>query len=89
MAINVTNSLIITEQRSLIKNPIFLLCISFIFFFTYTILVEIFWKYGLTKRSTFGFNVYIILEYVNLITNLVYALAILWMPRKQKFILRS
>lgn len=87
MSINMVNALLIREKRQLLKNPIFLICISFIIFYTYATLVEIFFIYGLTSSSEFRINIYHILSYFNLFSNLIYAIAILWMPRKQEFIL--
>jgi hypothetical protein len=87
MSINMVNSLILSENKSLLKNPVFLICIGFIIFFTYKLLVEIFWVYGLNGSKTFRTNVYHILAFVNLFANLIYALAALWAPRKPTFIM--
>ncbi len=89
MSINMINSLIVNESRSLLKNAAFLICIGFIIFFTYKILVEIFWVYGLNGSKEFRSNVYSILKLINLFCNLIYALAALWVPRKQIFIMPS
>lgn len=89
MSINVTNGLIVRDRRSILKNPVFLICIGFIFYYTYKVLVETFWIYGLNYSRGFRNNVYFILTYVNLFSNLIYALAVLWMPMKQRFTLPS
>ena len=89
MSINMINALIVNESRSLLKNAAFLICIGFIIFFTYKILVEIFWVYGLNGSKEFRNNVYSILRFINLFCNLIYALATLWVPRKQIFLMPS
>ncbi len=82
------NNLLLTTRKNLIQNSVFLLCVGFIIYFTYKILVEVFWLYGLNVGRDFQLVIYRILSYINLFTNLVYALAILWMPRKQVFTMR-
>ena len=89
LSINIINLLISNEQGNLIKNSIFLICIAFILYFTYTILIEIFWIYGFNESGNFQINIYFILDFINLISNLIFAVALIWMPTKQKYILRS
>ena len=69
--------------------PVFLISIGFIIYFTYEILVEAFSLYGLNNSLEFQKNVYMILTYLNLFVNLLYALAILWIPRKRVHMLLS
>jgi hypothetical protein len=85
MSISILNMLIIKEQGHLLKNSIFLICISFIVYFTYAVIVEIFLLYGINESEKFMINVYAILVYINLFVNLLFALAILWMPTRQIF----
>jgi hypothetical protein len=85
LAIRVNNYLILTERGRLLKHPVFLSCLGLILFFTYKILVEAFWLYGLNASSGFRENVYAIMIWINLFANLIYALAVLWMPAKQRF----
>jgi hypothetical protein len=85
MSVGTINNLLFRESDNLLKNPVFLICIGFIIYFTYKVLVEAFWIYGLNSSENFRMRVYDISSYINLFTNLVYALAVLWMPQKQKF----
>ncbi|MDB5199236.1 MAG: hypothetical protein JWO92_1199 [Chitinophagaceae bacterium] len=85
MSITVINRLIM-DQVNLLMNPVFLLCIAFIIYFSVLGLVEIFWLYGLTSSDSFRLNIYRIMAYINLFVNLIFAFAILWMHRKQEFI---
>ena len=70
-----------------IRNSTFLLCLGFILYFTVTVLVYSFYLYGLGINQPFLLRVYAITIYVNLLTNLIYALAVLWMPKKIPFLL--
>jgi hypothetical protein len=79
---------ILFKEREILKNPAFLICLGIVVFFTYKVVIEMFWIYGLRESRNFRLNVYIILVYINLICNLIYALAILWMRRKQAFTLQ-
>lgn len=94
MSITLINRLLITDiyksyrapARSVWLNPILLICIGAIIFFTFKLLVEIFWLYGLNGTAGFRIQLYRIMVYVNLAVNLIYALAILCMPQKQPYI---
>jgi hypothetical protein len=79
---------LIFKEREILKNPIFLICVGFVVFFTYKVVIETFWAYGLKESRSFRINVYTILIYINLVCNLIYALAILWMRKKQAFTLQ-
>jgi hypothetical protein len=87
LSIRVINDLLFTE-RELLRNPTFLICIGIIIFFTYQIVEEMFWVYGLKKSKIFRQNIQSILMIVNLLSNLIYALAILWMRKRQAFTLQ-
>jgi hypothetical protein len=89
LSISMINVLLLREYRSLLKNPIFLICTGFILYFTMSILTEIFWQYGLNENKDFRLSIYRILQFINLFSNLIYALAVLWMPAKPRFILPS
>jgi hypothetical protein len=85
MSISLINSLIVREKKQFLRNSMFLISIGFILYYTYKVLVEAFWIYGLNNSREFRNNVYLILAYINLIANFIYALAILWMPTKHRF----
>jgi hypothetical protein len=88
MSINIINKLIVEERKRLYRNPVFLIMIGFISFFTYKILIEIFWVYGLNSTDEFRTEVYRIMTFINLLVNLIYALALIWIPRKQEYTLQ-
>ena len=83
-SIHMINEKIFTSKQHLLKNCSFLIYISFCIFFTYKALVEAFILYGI-DRTQFFMHVYIIMIYVNFGVNLLYALAVIWIPAKYKF----
>ncbi|MGZ3838190.1 MAG: hypothetical protein ACXVBR_03490 [Flavisolibacter sp.] len=89
LSIVAINQLLLTENRSVGRNAGFILCGAFIFYFLIKVLVNAFWLYGLASSRQFLLQVSRILVFVNLITNLVYALALVWIPKKQPCLLPS
>jgi hypothetical protein len=89
ISINTINGLIILERRNILKNPVFLINIGFILYFTLKLLVQTILIYGSGVSSEFRMNVIITHVYVNLFANLIYGLAVLWMPSKQRFSMPS
>lgn len=87
MSVSMINRLTLVEQQRLARNSVFIICLSFILFFTYALLVEIFWLYGLTSSGLFRHRVYSIMTCINVGVNLIYTLSILWIPRKQEYTL--
>lgn len=89
LSINMLNKIMFKEPSFLLTNSIFLVCIGLVIYFTYSILVETFWQYGLYRSRDFRVSVYEILTYINLITNLIFGIAAIWIPMKPRYILRS
>jgi hypothetical protein len=89
MSVSMNNKLLFKITHSLFKEPVFLICAGFTLYFVYALLVEAFWMYGLNQSRFFRLRIYEILAYVNLITNLIFAFATLWMPLKRQYILQS
>jgi hypothetical protein len=89
LSIRMINILVLREKDVLLKNATFLICISFVLYYTYAALVEAFWVYGLGESKEFGIRIQNILLYINLFANLVYALAVCWIPTRPRFILQS
>jgi len=87
LSVHAINGLILTERKNILKNSIFLLCIGFVIYYTFSVLVQVFWLYGLNVSREFTIKVVIILLAINLFANLIYALAVLWMPTRRRFTL--
>lgn len=86
MSIIMLNGLLLREKRTLLTHPVFLICAAFSMYYTYNVLVETFWVYGLNRGKAFRVNVYRIMLFINVISNLIYTAAILWIPTKHRSI---
>ena len=89
MSISIINRLIVTERKKLVKNPIFILCVAFVVYYTFSVLSEAFWIYGIDENYGLSIKIHSISVLTNFIAILLYSVAILWMPSKQKFTLPS
>lgn len=87
LSIQLLNRVLFSYHSNILTSPDFLLCLCFIIYFTYKALVQSFIIYGLTRHLYFQKKIYDILIYINLVVNLLYTLAVLWMPRKARFIM--
>ncbi len=88
MSIFMINRLLFSITENLLREPVFLICCGFCIYFSYTVLVEAFWLYGLNQSKDFRLGIYAILSYINLFTNLLYAFALLWIPLKRRYIMQ-
>jgi hypothetical protein len=82
------NRIIIFQNSRLKKNAVFLICLTFIFYYGFKACVESFNMVHLGLSTDLLRKFWIMLYFVNFITNLLFALAVLWIPTKQKYILR-
>ncbi len=89
LAIDQVNQLIVQEHGNILRSSKFLICAGIIIFYTYNATIEVFFLVHLEASNTFYRNVYLIMEFVNLFVNLIYALAALWIPTKQRFMQSS
>jgi hypothetical protein len=89
LSINSLNYLFFNVKQSLLRSPVFMITACFISFFTYKIIIEMFWLYGLNNSVDFRRRVYFILVLLNVLINFVFVFVVLWMPKKQRFILWS
>lgn len=88
MALSVLSRQIIRNQVPLLKDPVFLVSGGVAFFFAYASLTEVLWWAGLYRGDVFQTRVYVIFSFVNFFTNLLFFVAVLWIPRKRPFLLR-
>jgi hypothetical protein len=87
LSINQINKIIIYEKGALIKNAMFIICITFLFYYGCKAFVETFNTIHLSLSNVFLWNLYIILYFVNVFSNVLYTLAILCIPVRQEFTL--
>ena len=86
MSIHTNNSLVFASKKNLLKNPLFIICCGFTIYFTYKILIEVFWIYGLNSTRNFRIGVYEILTWINALINILYLVALLCIPKKPHYI---
>lgn len=86
-SVNTINFMITHDYRNLFRNPTFLICIAFIIYFIYRIVLN--WAFQTSTRGATGTSTFIImmLSYVNALTNVIFAIALLRIPPPQKFTL--
>jgi hypothetical protein len=84
LSIGVINNLLFVE-KDLLRNAAFLICMGLIIFFTYQIIQRMFGLFGLRDSIDFRRSVQRILSIINCFTNLIYAVAVVWMRKRQPF----
>jgi len=87
LSINEINKMIVFQRGKLFKNPIFLICITFLIYYSYKAFVETFVIFDLGFGNAFSINVFMVLTVVNFISNILYAISILCIPPKLEFTL--
>jgi hypothetical protein len=85
LSITLINKLVFNTKTTLLRNSTFILLISFVIYFTCKLLIQSFVIYGVNRQSNFLLNIYMIMIYINLGVNLLYALAVLWMPKRVNY----
>ena len=86
-SVNTFNKMVVHERSSIFRNPKFWICLGIIIFYSFFIVVVT------TGLSLFMHNVskefrrglWSISVYSNLLVNLLYAVAVIWIPRKKNF----
>lgn len=86
LSINMNNRLIISHGKTLVKNPVFIICTGYIIFFTFKILIEAFWLYKIKSSDAFLYAVFFIIACINVLVNLLFLIAVIWIPRKPQYI---
>lgn len=83
LAVNMVNHLIISEKNGLLMNSRFLLCIGLIIYYTYRISFDAFTLKGMSEHFLLqlgDFNRYLLVG-----LNVIFTLAMLWIPSKKNF----
>lgn len=89
MSISIINKLIVTERKKLTRNATFIVCVAFVMYYAITAFAEVFWLYGFDDYKALSGNIQNISLVVNFISMIFFTVAIIWMPKKQKFTLPS
>jgi len=87
LSIDVINRVLVLDTSPLYNNAMFLIAFAFIFYYGFKVYVESFnvLDIGLSNRMLTG--LWKILYFVNAVANLIFTIAVLCMPKKQKFIM--
>lgn len=84
LAIEQLNVLIVTVRKNLLRNSIFTICCGVLIYFTYKTFIEVFFLVEMSSSIKLITNIYSILVYINCFVNLLFAWAVLWIPRKKQ-----
>jgi hypothetical protein len=74
----------LTTQGSLFRNPMFIICCGVLIYFTYKAFVEVFFLVETNASLNFMYNIYFVFAYINCFVNLLFAWAIVWIPKKNQ-----
>ncbi|HEY4286097.1 MAG TPA: hypothetical protein VGN00_03270 [Puia sp.] len=85
LSVNKINFMITHENRNLLRSPDFLICIGLIVFFIYKILYEWAYQASLFGQSKIILNIIMLFGYINAFTNIIFAIAFLLIPARQRF----
>ncbi|WP_127128406.1 hypothetical protein [Pseudoflavitalea rhizosphaerae] len=85
-SVNTFNKAVVNDRRNIFHNPKFWICLGIIIFYTFFILVCMV-NLNVFRSATklFRQNLQIINVCSNILVNFLYAVAIVWIPRKQNF----
>jgi len=86
-SVNKINFMITHDNRNLLRRPDFLICIGLIIFFIYKLIYEWAYQASLFGQSSITSNIIMLFGYINALTNIIFAIAFLLIPARQKFTL--
>ena len=76
----------IEKRNRLMKDPVFLICVALAAYYSVAILVEAFWMYGYKDTKLFRVSIHDLHTYINAACNVIFAIAILWVPTRSRFL---
>jgi len=88
LSVNKINFMITHDNRNLLRSPVFLICVTFIIYFIYKILYEWSYQISIAGPTDVARTIVFWMAYVNALTNVIYAIAFLLIPKPQKFTLQ-
>lgn len=86
-SVNTFNRVVVHERGNIFRSPKFLICLGVIIFYTFFVLINVTALSMFRQTVSVGFrsSLHQINVYSNFLVNLLYAVAVLWIPRKQPF----
>jgi len=88
LSVNKINFMITHNNRNLLGHPDFLICIGFIIYFIYDIIYEWAYQSSLYGATDITTTIISLFGYINALTNIIFAIALLKIPAPEKFTLR-
>ncbi|OQP55271.1 hypothetical protein A4D02_02875 [Niastella koreensis] len=85
-SVSTFNRMVVHERSSIFRNPKFWICLGVIIFYSFFIVYSstgVTFMYVPSKEFRRGLQA--IMVYSNLLVNLLYAVAVIWIPRKKNF----
>ena len=84
LAVNQLSWLVVNDRGRIMANPVFIISIAVIIFFSYKVLTEIFYYYA--ASASIKNNIFVIESYLNVGYNIMLTIAIICIPPKRNFI---
>jgi hypothetical protein len=88
LSVNKINFMITHNNRNLLGHPDLLICIGFIIYFIYDIIYEWAYQSSLYGATDITTTIISLFGYINALTNIIFAIALLRIPAPEKFSLR-
>lgn len=82
LSIKQISKIITGETHHLLKNTQFLICMAFILYYTFKAYFESFNLFDVGISDQFFYWLWLVLNILNLIVNIIYSYAILWIKKK-------
>ncbi|HEY9178494.1 MAG TPA: hypothetical protein VIN07_12420 [Flavipsychrobacter sp.] len=84
LGINQLSWLVVNDRGRIMANPVFIISIAVIIFFSYKVLTEIFYYYA--ASASIKNNIFVIESYLNVGYNIMLTIALICIPPKRNFI---
>lgn len=88
LSVNKINFMITHDNRNLLGHPDLLICIGFIIYFIYDIVYEWAYQSSLLGATYITSSIIFLFAYINALTNIIFAIALLRIAAPEKFTLR-
>jgi hypothetical protein len=89
MTINYLNKLISNPEGNLLKDPRFIICMGFLFFFTFSCTMNAFYVFNMDLPDVVRHVANQVFRAINITGNIFYGIALLIVPEKKDFILEN
>jgi hypothetical protein len=87
LSANMIAKVIFSESYNLWQNPKFLVGTGLLLYFSYSCFYEVLWIAHINYMPEFKLRLYDLLNYLNIVVNLIFTLALLCLPSKPRYML--